>query len=258
MTNKILDSDSTHINKLIDFGLTKNEARIYIALLENGKELGGTKIALLGNIHRQYLYGALPRLLKLGLVQEVGNGNHKKYRAMPPTEIEKLGRKRALESSDLAKELNMISNIGNEQDFEVLQGKKAIQEYELQYAFHAIADSSEYIIGGASELFTSMMGDSLDEYLETKTAKHISVKYIGTLDEEILYTKYMDSYKNQQYRFMKNLPKGKTHMVIREDTVSFFSFLNPPLVYIVKSSEIAQNYRNFFMMLWEMAKKDAT
>lgn len=257
MTNKILGSDSTHINKLINFGLTKNEAKIYVALLESGKELGGTKIALIGNIHRQYLYEALPCLLKLGLVQEVGNGNHKKYKAMPPAEIEKLGRKRALESSDLAKELNTISNIGNEQDFEVLQGKKAIQEYELQYAFHAKEDSYEYIIGGASDLFTAVMGDALEEYLETKTAKRIGVKYIGTLDEEISYTKYIGIYENQQYRFMQNLPKGKTHMVIREDTVSFFSFLNPPLVYIVKSSEIAQNYRNFFMMLWEMAKKDA-
>ena len=53
---------------------------------------------------------------------------------------------------------------------------------------------------------------------------------------------------------MEKLPKGKTHMVIRPDTVSFYSFLNPPLVYVVKSPIIAENYKNFFLMLWEMAK----
>ena len=53
---------------------------------------------------------------------------------------------------------------------------------------------------------------------------------------------------------MEKLPKGKTHMVICLDTVSFYSFLNPPLVYVVKSKEVAQNYKAFFMMLWEMAK----
>lgn len=243
-----------YTQKLIEFGLSENEAKIYVSLLEYGKELGGTKIALISRIHRQYIYGALPNLIQLGLVEEVGNGKHKKYKANSPKEIEKIGRRRALKAGDLAKELNLVSNIGNEQDFEVLQGKKAIQEYEMQYAMRAQAGNEEYIIGGATEFFSEVMEDTLEEYLETKTAKNIGVKYIGTKDEEALYQKYVGLYENQQYHFMEALPKGKTHTVIREDTVSFFSFLTPPLVYVVKSEEIAENYKNFFMMLWKMSE----
>ncbi len=235
------------------FGLSESEAKIYVALLAYGKELGGTKLALRTELHRQYVYLALPNLLALGLIEEVGEGKHKKYKARPPIELEKIGRKRALEASDLARELNQISNIGNEQEFEVLQGVRAIQEYELSYAARAGEQTEEYILGGASALFSQVMEDALPEYLALKTERDIFVKYLGTVDEASSYTQFVGKYPNQEYRFMEKLPKGKTHMVIRPDTVSFYSFLNPPLVYVVKSPIIAENYKNFFLMLWEMA-----
>jgi sugar-specific transcriptional regulator TrmB len=250
---KIKDQPNPLIKKLIDFGLSEAESSIYVYLLHIGREIGGSKIALGIRMHRQYVYIALPKLIDSGLVEQIKIGKQSKYKARSPSEVEKLGRKRALEAGDLARELNLMSNIGNEQDFEVLQGKKAIQEYEMQYAIRTDVGSEECILGGASEYFSDVMEDNLPEYLEIKTKKKIGVKYIGTLDEEDSYLKYVGMYDNQEYRFMYKLPKGKTHMVIRKDSVSFFSFLNPPLVYVIKSPVIAENYKQFFMMLWEMA-----
>jgi sugar-specific transcriptional regulator TrmB len=238
--------------RLVAFGLTSVEASIYITLLEHGKELGGTKLALITDLHRQYIYLALPKLLELGLVEEVGEGKHKKYKARPPVQLEKIGRKRALEASDLARELNQISSVGNEQEFEVIQGRRAIQEYELIYAEHASEGEEECIIGGASNGFGELMGEALSEYLDLKKKKRINVKYLGTSDERTFYQQYIGKFANQEYRFMDKLPKGRTHMLVRQESVSFYSFLNPPLVYIVKSPVIAQNYKDFFMMLWEM------
>ncbi len=253
-----MSTPETHkqlIERLNNFGLTEGEASVYITLLEHGRELGGTKLALITDMHRQYIYIALPKLLNLGLVEEVVEGKHKKYKARPPQEIEKIGRKRALEAGDLARELNTISNIGNEQEFEVIQGVRAIQEYELQYALRAEVGSEEYILGGASTAgFAAVMGDTLPEYLQIKTEKNMLVRYLGTEDEREDYAKYIGKYPNQQYRFMKQLPKGKTHMLVRKDSVSFYTFLNPPLVYVVKSTIIAQNYKDFFLMLWEMGE----
>lgn len=52
---------------------------------------------------------------------------------------------------------------------------------------------------------------------------------------------------------MQRLPQGVAHMVVRKDSVSFYSFFNPPLIYIVKSEVVAKNYEQFFLMLWGMA-----
>jgi predicted DNA-binding transcriptional regulator len=243
------------IKRLENIGILKNEAIIYIFLLKYGKELGASKIALETKIHRQYVYLILEKLIKLGIVVTIENGSRSKYKALPPTEIEKIGRRRAVEAGDIARELNLISNIGNDQDFEVLQGRKAIQEYEVHYALSVKPESEEFILGGASNLFTEIMGDNLEFYLETKESKNIGIKYIGTLDEIELYKKYIGVYANQDYVFMDKLPSGKTHMVIRRDTVSFYSFLTPPLLYVIKSEVVAQNYKDFFMMLWNLAKK---
>ena len=57
---------------------------------------------------------------------------------------------------------------------------------------------------------------------------------------------------------MALLPSGVTHIVIRDEIVSFFSFPNPPLVYVIKSPVVAQNYKAFFMMLWGMAENDTS
>ena len=252
------DLSTTHgalIAKLEDFGFSRSEALVYITLLINGRELGGTKLALLSGLHRQYVYQALPKLIDTGLVTEVTHGKQSKYQAKSPQTLETLGRKKAAAASDLARELNLMSNIGNEQDFEVIQGARAIQAYELAYVHQAEKGGEEYIIGGASESFATVMGDALPEYLDVKNEKQLTVKYLGTKDEEGFYREYIGKFRNQEYRFLNKLPKGKTHLVIRRDTVSFHTFLNPPLEYVVKSPVIAQNYRDFFMMLWEMGEE---
>ena len=242
------------VEKLVDFGLSNSEATVYVALLEYGRELGGTKLALRTGLHRQYIYIALPKLIALGLIEEIKKGKQAKYKARPPQVIETLGRRKAIEAGDLARELNQISNIGNEQEFEVLQGVRAIVKYELLYAEHAEEGEEECIIGGASNGFGALMGEALPEYLDIKEKKQIKVKYLGTTDERAFYKQYIGQFQNQEYRFMKQLPKGKTHMLVRKNSVSFYTFLNPPLVYVVKSPIIAQNYKDFFMMLWEMGE----
>lgn len=244
------------IHKLIAFGFSENEARVYVTLLEHGKELGGTKLALITNLHRQYVYLSLPRLIKRGLVEEVRHGKQSRYKARSPQALEQFGRKKAIEAGDLAHELNQISTVGNEQDFEVIQGVRAIQEYELQHAQHVEEGEVECIIGGASNAFGELMDDTLSEYLDIKGSNGVHVKYLGTEDEREFYTReYIGKFPNQEYRFLKKLPKGKTHMLVRKNTVSFYSFLTPPLVYVIKSPQIADNYRDFFNMLWEMGEE---
>lgn len=246
-------SKSSLLEKLITFGFTAAEAQVYLYLLENGIKTGGSKIAIGAKLHRQYVYLALPRLIESGLVEEVPYGKHAKYLAKSPQVIEAIGRRKALAASELARQLNQISNVGNEQEFEVIQGKRAIQQYELLYTEQTDIGEEECVIGGASKAFGAVMDDYLDEYLDVKAKKKIVVKYLGTSDERAFYQKYIGQFANQEYRFMEKLPHGVAHMVIRKDTVSFFSFLNPPLIYVIKSPVVAKNYKDFFMMLWEMA-----
>jgi len=244
--------------RLHAFGLSKSETSIYLHLLEKGKETGGSNIALSTKLHRQYVYNSLPKLIEMGLIEEVPKGKQNKYKATSPSAIEKLGRKQAVTATDLARDLNLISNIGNEQEFEVIKGAKAIVAFEMDYVMSAEGASEELIIGSASGGFLKIMDDNLEEYLQLKEKKSIEVKYIGTASELEEFDRATSKYKNQTHRYLKKLPDGQANMVIRPKEVCFYSFANPPHVYVVKSETIAEHYRKFFYMLWDMSTEPSS
>lgn len=240
------------------FGLSENETAVYIVLLQVGRELGGSDIAKKATIPRQYVYAALPSLRKRGLIVEIPHGKQSRYKAVSQGEIEKIAKRKLVEAETLVQELATFSRLGYEQDFEIIQGQEAFQHYELQMAESLDTGDTEYIIGGASNGFTKVMGPLLKRYLNEKKKKGIGVKYIGSSNEESHYRQFVGIYPNQEYRFMNKLPQGVAHMVVRKDSVSFYSFLNPPLIYVIKSPVVAKNYEQFFLMLWEMAAKKST
>jgi sugar-specific transcriptional regulator TrmB len=251
MTNKKpVAENQPLIDELVAWGLSRVEAEIYVYLLQKMGESGGSKIALGAGLHRQYVYVALEKLISLGLVEAITFGKHKKYKARSPLEIEKITRKRSIAANDLAYELNKISAIHNDQDFEVLQGAKQIQQYEMNYAESAEPGDEEYIIGGNSKGFETVMGNLLDEYTDMKDRKQMQVLYVGGDSTE---TARYASQTSFTARLLPGFPSGQTHTVIRKDSVHFFSFLTPPLVYVIKSPIVAQDYKRFFMMLWQMA-----
>lgn len=236
---------------LEDFGLTENEALVYTYLLERGTEAGGSKIAFGAGIHRQYVYISMSKLVELSLVETISHGKQKKYKAVAPSQIEKIAKRKIVEAEDIVRELNTFSAVGNEQDFEILQGERAIQRYEMAYVEKADEGDAEYIIGGNSKGFEHTMGDLLGEYIGIKNRKQMKVFYIGGGGGET------QRYKDENYfqaRLLPGLPQKITHMCIRQEEVVFFSFLNPPLLYVLKSKAVMEDYKNFFMMLWNMAK----
>lgn len=238
---------------LTSFGLSDSEAKVYVYLLERGVPVGGSKIAIGTSLHRQYIYLALPKLLALGLVEEVPHGKLSKYIARAPRQIEKIAKKRLIEAEETVKELEKFSKVGHEQDFEVLVGERAIQAYETAWVKSVTEHENQYIIGGNTQGFVEMMGESLDEYLIGESRRKITTYYLGHPSEKELWTASILSKNDLRAKFVDRLPIGVTHFVVRKDTVAFFSFLKPPLLYVIKSAAVAQNYKDFFMMLWDMA-----
>ncbi len=252
MTNNT--QSQVRINELKDYGLSENEAAVYLYLLVSGANAGATQIAKGADIHRQYVYQSLAKLLDWNLIQESSGDKAKKYKANAPDELERNAKRRMLAAQDLAKELNKISNVGNNQSFEITQGLRAIQQLESDMLRAADSDWECYIIGGATNLYTELMGDMLGRHLSEMKRRKLSVYYLGHESERASYQKYIGEFENQHYRFLPNLPIGVTHFVIRKDSVSFYSFLTPPLVYTINSPIVAHNYKDFFMMLWSMGK----
>lgn len=73
------------IRELTSFGLTQNEAKAYLALLQL-KRANARAIAKLSNLPRQEIYRVLPRLEKLGIVAVI-LGKPTRFLAIHPEEV---------------------------------------------------------------------------------------------------------------------------------------------------------------------------
>ena len=72
--------------ELQEVGLTANETKIYICLLDNA-DLSAGKITSKTGIHRRNVYDALNRLLAKGLVNETITDNKKQFNAVHPKHL---------------------------------------------------------------------------------------------------------------------------------------------------------------------------
>ena len=111
------------IRELRLFGLTKNEAKTYLALLQL-KQASARAITKLSNLPRQEVYRVMPRLEKLGVV-EVNIGKPTKFLSVPPKEVlsELIERQKQIfdkQISELTEKKGMLEN-----ELKKLEGKSA-------------------------------------------------------------------------------------------------------------------------------------
>lgn len=250
-------NDESQVEKaqkmLTSFGLSVYESKIYVYLLERGGITGGSKIAIGTKLHRQYVYLALPKLLELGLVEEIAQGKLSKYKARSPKEIEKLAKKKVMEAEDIVKELEKFSKVGHEQDFEVVVGEVAYRKYEIERARSMKDGDIQYLIGSSSDEYLEIMGDSYeDKYVPLLEEKKIKTYYLAPKNQKERKTK-ISSRQHFESRVLPNLKPGYVTTMIQGDNLVFYSNVLPMSIYVIKSEKVAESYKDFFMMLWEMA-----
>lgn len=250
-------TDTKHaLGMLRTFGLSESEAKVYVYLVERGSPAGGSKIAVGAKMHRQYVYIAIPRLIELGLIEEVPHGKHSKYKAKSPSAVEKIARRKIVEAEDIVKELQKFSKIGSEQDFDIIVGADNIRRYELERARNIQKGSVQYIMGGTSKEFIDALGESYEaEYAPLLKDKSVLTKYIGTSEQGSLSPYLQKQRKHYEIRVIPRMKKGVVNFMICNDRIHFYTFVNPPTLYVIKSKVVAEGYLDFFNMLWEMAQK---
>lgn len=242
------------IPSLLELGLHENDARTYLFLLERGMPFGGSKIAASLQLHRQYVHTSLKKLLGLGLVEEIPSGTRPRYRALSPKNLSKLAEKQLDKAVRTATDLSAISAVGAEQDFEIYRGTRAIFEFEEALVDALPENEHQYIIGGGVETFINFYGDRYEEISAVAQKKKLRSSYVGSPGEEPWLKRASEAVGNFEYRILPVLPKTIVQTAMRMDSVTFYAFGTPPLVYLIKSRVVYDDYKKWFNMLWNMAK----
>ena len=231
---------------LEEFGLTENEAEIYLLLLKLGNA-NAAEISQRTQVHRINVYDILDRLQEKGLVSFSMLGKRKVYFSEDPNKL-------------LILENERKQNI--EQIMPQLIGMKELEKSLPEVTVYKDRTSIKYAIDDQTTsktpiyLFASGWGlqSTYPEYWEIYHSKLernkikvymlLSNKHRDIKLPKVYYPKYLPS----EFVF----PSTTT---IYDDKVLIVMWGASPLAIMIKSKEAFESYKNYFLMLYKIAKK---
>jgi len=255
------------LKELEDFGLQPNEVKIYLAVLELGRETVA-KISKTAGLNRTTGYDILERLSVYGVISKITEGNKRYYVAEPPSRLKQFleNKKRRMEKhledfGGLLPELQSLYKTDLKPAIKFGEGKK---EMENIYKHVLDAKSTVYSIlnlKGYAEVF-----DELGVYQEQERFRRKIKEKVLAIKSDVALNWYNKTYKgkklkqeNTEYRWLEKSPEkfpvGEIN--IFDDTV--IVMLSKPgenVAFEIKSQSFADFLKIIFEMAWGVAGLD--
>ncbi|OGY81388.1 MAG: hypothetical protein A3F54_01905 [Candidatus Kerfeldbacteria bacterium RIFCSPHIGHO2_12_FULL_48_17] len=245
-------------DSLLQLGLNKNEAAVYLTLLTLGLSQAGPLVKTT-KLHRMLVYNALDRLMDEGLVSVLHKKNIKLFQVTDPGALlERTQRLNAL-ASDLLPQLRKIQ----EQKPHVVNVRTLVGPEGFRTNLKEIVESAGrqkkrlmYIIGGAKDTdFYDALGDWYPQYLAL-LEKHEVEKFL--LAPASFSSVFKKKFAAEPDTHLRTLPQGlssPTYTRITEDMVAI-EIYHPEIVIIqIRNKAIARGYLDSFQLLWQVQAK---
>jgi HTH-type transcriptional regulator, sugar sensing transcriptional regulator len=257
--------EKDNIEKLINLGLQENEARVYLSLLELGKD-NVTEISKRSNLNRTTGYDILERLCLLGIVNRSLMGKKKMYIAEPPSRLRQMieNKKNSLERSlrDLDETLPDLQLLYKKRELKpvikIAEGvdamrRMAYNELDADSDIYSIVNLKNY-----AEIFDEMGAHrSLERFKKGIKEKCLS---IHSDTAEAWYKKTYAGKKkreeNTEYRWLPSDSKYSTagEVAIYNDKVLvILSKTTENVAFEIESQSFADFLKIVFKMAWDKA-----
>jgi HTH-type transcriptional regulator, sugar sensing transcriptional regulator len=231
------------MNSLSGAGLTENESKVYLALVDLGPSLAG-QISRKTGLHRRTVYDTTDMLTKKGLVGYILKNNRRLFQASNPDRILEIIKEKKNILEPIIKGLTeKFSKTKEKEETNFYKGKeglKTVFEDQLNY--------SEILILGANPKAYDVLQFYFKWYDLARKNKKIHAKIIAQ-DKRI---------KNIPLAEIRYLPEKYSNPVsvnIYGDKTAIVLWATQPLAIVIKNKEITDGYRTYFELMWKIAKK---
>ncbi|MEK7063336.1 MAG: helix-turn-helix domain-containing protein [Patescibacteria group bacterium] len=250
-------NDEATLATLTSFGLSKNEAGVYMAILEIGR---GTvaQISRRAGINRTTGYDILDRLSSDGLVRISGKEPKQEYVAESPERLHQLlsNKMRALEESmqkakTFVPQLTSIHKVESRPTVKFYEGIEGLKEvYE-----DTLTSTEEIVAYARYEEMHAALGSYFPSYYERRAKKGIVARGIVA---DTPMTRERMTHNKDEARIAAVVPQDKFDITpdieIYDNKVMIASWKDK-LGIIIESAEIAQAMKQIFALAWEEAKR---
>jgi len=238
-----------HEQELKELGLTDNETRIYLLLLQQGM-MNPSEISQKLGLHRGYVYDALERMQEKELISTILKSNKKQFQATSPNNLIELQQMKLDKLKQIIPDLNKLSHHTKEKTtVELHKGKRVFRTLLKDMIASLRPDEEAHLIGIDEDILINEIEPIyLKQYLNTIKEKRIK--------ERILIKKGAKKFRNQNLKY-KELDEdfiGNTAEVIYANKVATIILGTPHYVIITHNKQVADTNRKQFELLWKQGK----
>jgi sugar-specific transcriptional regulator TrmB len=234
---------------LRSIGLSKNEIKIYLALLELGPSLMGG-ICGKTKIHRRNVYDSIEMLKDKGFVSSTVINNRNVFEAVNPKRILDILDEKKTDIQSILPQL--LSNQNKKQSlvrvYTGLNGRKVIFEDKLNYK------EEQYVLGAHEP--SKRRSLFIENYHKRRIMKKIPLKMLFINNAKDAAKKF-SKYKFVQARLLPNklsspiainIYGNKTAILLGSQTLE-------PITILIEDKGLAEDFKTYFKMLWNISKQ---
>lgn len=241
---------------LVELGLSRSEARIYLELLES-EELTATSLASRLKMHRRLVYDYLDRMARKGFVSSIQKKFKTFFSAAHPAKLNDILRERKERLSEL--EAALSANIP--QLVKRFEMKKKPLSVRLFFGKEGMKALFSEILRTRENLFwlsatfevIQLLGNWFDWYDEERRKQGIKVKSIAI--DTPLIRKRAQRFGQENVKFFGKEYLGPVVTGIFGDKLCFILWKEEPQIVLIESSEFASVYKKYFDLLWRSVGK---
>lgn len=227
---------------LEELGLTANEVKIYLTLLNQGT-LNVGKLTSKCGVHRRSVYDGLDRLIEKGIVGYIKVNNIKEYSASNPKELLNILKRKENELEEIMPSLEESYNLTKAKKktvfFRGKEGIKHIFEDQLKVGEEIL------VIGGSNKVY-DLLKYYLPHYERERKNKKIKTKLIFDTKEQVKIP--MSKIRYTIYSL------GPSAINIYGNKVAIIVWSDAPYAILIEDVDITKSYRQHFELIWSVAK----
>ena len=241
------------IKDLQTLGFTKNLATVYLTLFDLGQAKAGDIIKKTG-LHRNIVYTSLETLELKNLVAKSEKRGVALYQTLDPSRLLNELQERENLAQQIITELK-TKREPQTQEVIVHEGREEMQRVYLHLYQNLPADEVMYIINLSTNWFEVMTPEIIDRLIAAQNKNKFIIKGIG---DEISTNEVDYRDRTNGLTQMKVLPSNSnrtSETLILSDRIIINEFTPPFTSVEILNTNLVQNYRNYFEVLWNQETK---
>lgn len=237
------------LTELQILGLSKNEARIYEALVRYGPCRAGLLISKL-EIHRNLVYQSLDSLVSKGHATRVIKEKVWYFQITDPNSYLTTLRQKETIAQQIVKEIKSYQHKTSQQ-IVVYEGLESYRNFWLSSLERMPEGSVDYCAGTVpTNQWIELMGPAYKKYLKIRLKKKIiwNTLIYQITDAELQMLKEYPNLSEFRVWPLKINCLGNFNVI--HDTVILHAMPDPPRIIEIRDPDMVKIFRNYFEMMW--------